>query len=199
LNTLVRRLYEDEVKTYKALPDAHFFIYSGIFMPTGNAGLLGNHPVIGFNIGIKFDRITLDFASSLRFGSTKDPYLSLKPDTIESHYYFGGYIGLEFYYDLVKTGKYNLSAGAGVGMDGFDTDDYYNYNFYGDYRILTVNGNLGLLNNWFINDRYYIGLSYKYNFVHYNSKYIVNDLSGNFHTIYLGIGGLINKYKRDKI
>ena len=42
----------------------------------------------------------------------------------------------------------------------------------------------------------YIGISYQYKIVNYNSDKIVDDLTGNFHSIAISFGGVNNQKKQ---
>jgi hypothetical protein len=193
---IVRKEYDKEIKELKKLPDGHFDISLGAFVPTSNADLLGVHPTLGFSGGIKFKKITYDLTIDMRFGSTKNEYTVLRPDTFTTDYFFGAYFGIDLSYDLLRYKRSELLLLAGVGMDGFDTE-FTNSDTRRAVSVFSGNLNGGLMYRCYYNDKNYIGISYQYNLVDYNSDKIVDDLTGNFHSIAISFGGLSNPIKQE--
>jgi len=205
---LVRYVYDTEVASIRKQFNLHFSMFSGAYVPSGNATMLGSHPEFGFSIGAEKNRFTYDLRIAFRWGSTDEPYhfhLSYY-DTIQSTYYFGGFIGFDMFYDLIEKGRNRLLLLGGIGMDGFDTQPYDN-NYYGNtYSVLAFNANLGGMYRLFFSNSGFLFVSYRYNFVNYNDSMhsnnlggIYEDISGNWHSLNIGIGWVGNKMRNDAL
>jgi hypothetical protein len=198
-NTNFRSYYLNEVNKYLSKPDFHLGFFSGIWVPTGNASILGVHPQIGAQVGIKMQKMTYNLSMSFKFINTPDDYLILREGDIDTtRYFFGGYIGAGIERQLLKSKKHELSLLAGAGYDGFDAinknleDDDTNNDV--GHSINSFNANFGLSYRYFYKMKKYIGIEAKYNFVNYNNKGGTN-LLGDCYTFSLSIGGFSNQDK----
>ncbi|MDZ7607510.1 MAG: hypothetical protein U5K79_18405 [Cyclobacteriaceae bacterium] len=205
---LVRYAYDKEVETINKQFSLHFSIFSGAYIPSGNAAILGSHPEFGFSIGAQKDKFTYDLRIAFRWGPTDEPYhfhLSYY-DTIPTTYYFGGFIGFDVFYDLVGNGRNKLLLLGGIAIDGFDTQPYDNNYYSNYYSVLAFNTNFGLMYRIFLSKGTYLFLSYRYNLVNYNNSLrsgdyagIYENISGNWHSLNIGIGWVGNKMKHDAL
>lgn len=192
--TLVRKEYDKRVGNYKQMTDNHTSIALGTYVPTYDAALLGVHPSIGLSTGIKMKRLTLGVAMDFRFGATKENYRVLKSDTLTTDYFFGAYVGLDMVYQLLKRERNELLVLSGIGVDGFDTE-FSSSNDEDIVSVASLNLNAGLMYRWYLSNRKYIGISYRYNVVNYNHDKIIEDLTGNFHSVAISFGWLNNPAK----
>ncbi len=208
IDAFYHKLLEPEFKDYtirKAnnkevteLPKGHFDISLGTFIPTSKAKSLGSHPTLGISGGLKYNRLTYGLTLDMRFGPTKEKYQVLKRDTLTTDYYFGVYFGMDVSYDLIRYKNNELLLLAGFGYDGFDTE----FTGPSDDPMVTIssyNLNGGLMYRCYYNDKNYIGISYQYNLVDYNSDKIIENLTGNFHSISISFGGVNNARKRPRL
>ncbi len=203
---LVRYAYDTEISSIRKQFSLHFSVFSGAYVPTGNATIIGTHPEFGFSFGAEKNKLTYDLRIAFRWGSTDEPYhvhLSYY-DTIPTTYYFGGFIGFDVFYELTGTDRNKLLLLGGIAIDGFDTQPYDNYYYSNNYSVLAFNTNLGAMYRFFLRQGTYIFLSYRYNFVNYNKSIhfddyggIYEDISGNWHSLNIGIGWVGNKMKSD--
>jgi hypothetical protein len=198
-NTNFRSYYLNEVHKYLSKPDFHLGFFSGIWIPTGNASVLGVHPQIGFQAGIKIQKMTYNLTLSFKFINTPEDYLILREGDIDTtRYFFGGYIGADIERELLKGKKHELSLLAGAGYDGFDAinknveDDDPNNDV--GHSINSFNANFGLGYRYFYKTKKYIGVQAKYNFVNYNNQGGTN-LLGDCYTFSITLGGLSNPDK----
>jgi len=205
---LVRYAYDTEIAKINKQLSLHFSLFSGAYMPTGNAVILGTHPEIGFSIGAAKNKLTYDLRFAFRWGPTDQPYhLHLSYyDTIATTYYFGGFIGFDMFYELLGSDRNKLLLLGGIAIDGFDTQPYDNYYYSDYYSVLTFNANLGVMYRLFIRKNTYLFISYRYNFVNYNDSMhgndlggIYEDISGNWQSLNIGIGWVGNKMKSDAL
>jgi len=201
INYLVRKEYDKEILRLKRFADTHFDVAIGLFSPTKNlSNIIGNHPTLKLSYGFKFNKLTFGSAIEMRFGKAKSNYMILKPDTVITNFYFGIYLGIEASYDLFRYKKSELLLLGGFGYEGFDTE-LSNYNSdpndYVSVNSLNLNG--GLMYRWYFKDYLYIGATYRFNLINYNSDKVVNDLTGYYHTFSLSFGILKNQSKRDSL
>jgi hypothetical protein len=197
--TFIQSYYKQRIDKYKYKPDFHINLYSGIWIPFDNASLLGNHPLIGFQAGIRSQKMTYNFALAFKFIESKNEYEILRDGNIETtSNFFGGYFGAEVEREIYKYRKNEFDLLGGVGYDGFDavnvnTEDSDPNNDVG-HSINSVNINFGLGYRHYFRDKRYLSLQGKYNFVNYNNQGGTN-LAGNTLTITIAYGKFSNPQK----
>jgi hypothetical protein len=197
--TNLKSYYYNAVDKYRYKPDVHLNLYSGIWIPTGNAALLGNHPFIGVQGGIRSKKMTYNLSLAFKFINSANDYYILKDGIVDTtDYFFGGYVGLDIEREILKSKKHEFDLLAGIGYDGFDsiktnTEDDNPDNDKG-HPINSVNVNFGLGYRYFYAKKRYVGLKGNYNVVNYNNDGGTN-LLGDCITISLSIGGFGNTGK----
>ena len=195
INDTIRRAY------------LHYDFSSGIFIPTYKAKLIGVKPSFGFSVGVIYERTTYDITLDFRFGHTKNEYQLANYDKTDN--YFGGYIGFDILRDIWTNNKNQILLLGGFGMDIFeivpaeyDDPTFLESLLFGAESIITKNSknikslniNIGLMYRFYFKRNNYLGIRYRYNKVDYNSKKILTDVSGNFHSITLSYGGFTKDY-----
>ncbi len=167
----------------------------GVWIPTGNLSLLGAHPSIGFQAGIRDKHNQLDLTVQFRFIESANPYVI---ERYGSYYvretYFGGYIGLDYSYYFATSQKTDFGITLGVGYDGFDVAEYYD-DYLDPTTIGSFNANGGFKLNYFVGPSFYIGLQAKYNWINYGNPNGTN-LNGDAYTIDLIFGFNGKSYSR---
>ena len=192
-------------------------LIGGVWMPQGNLSTLGAHPYLGFILGGKMDKLTIDVNINFRFLTTPNYYF-VQVDGVQyaSNYFFGGYIGLDGAYELFRNKKHELDVVAGIAYEGFDafrdngnSNNNNNNNNGPQKSINTLNLNVGAGYRYYLKHKYkgyknqwgtlnmqarqsenlsYVGLQAKYNFENYNNSG-GTDLTGNSFTLSLIYGG----------
>jgi hypothetical protein len=193
----IKQAYDKEVSRYINLPEGHFSIYSGVWIPNGNISVVGNHPIIGFQGGLKSRRVLIDGVLEFKFGNSPNIYFVEKNDSLYSTtHFFGGYLALELGYELINYKAHEIDVLTGIGWDGFDALSIGNTN---DPDRLTksinaLNFNIGIGYRNYFKNKSYIGIDVRYNFVNYQNKN-GTDLTGNTFTIRFkyGISRNINR------
>jgi hypothetical protein len=100
------------------LPEFNVGIRAGMWFPMGDLDILGTHPSLGVNVGLKKGRNYFDAVFDFRFGKSARPVSVVLQDTLVKVSNFqGGYLGLEWSRVLVKGPDYNLEFFAGLGYD----------------------------------------------------------------------------------
>jgi hypothetical protein len=191
-NSLLARQNVKQEKIFKRFPNMHSAVLVGLWSPTGNASLLGNHPILGLQIGSKTLKNMFDLTLAFKFINSPNTYQILRKGVlVNTHHFFGGYIGIDYAREISRAKNHIVEVLAGTGLDGFDVyetkDDPQN-----DMKPLSIfsyNFNGGLQYSLFINNSNYIGLQAKYNLVNYYNRGGTN-LKGNAFTVSLLFGGL---------
>ncbi len=200
--TKLKSYYIKKINKYINKPDIHIHIgvFAGVWIPTGNAKLLGNHPSWGFQGGCKYKKMTYDITFALKSLNSRNDYIILREGKLDTtNYFFGGYIGLDISRDLIKINQHQFDIVGGIAFDGFSSiytnKQDNNPNNDKEHEIYSLNINLGLgYKYYFISKKSYIGLQGKYNFVNYNNKG-GTDITGNCITFSLLLGGFMNNIK----
>jgi len=198
-NTSLRTYYYQRVDKYLKLPDVHFGFYTGIWIPFDNASLLGNHPLIGCQIGLRSQKMIYNLSFDVKFLKSKNEYTFLREGYTETTSTFAGiYFGADIEREVITFRKNKINLLGGIGYDGFDavkvnTEDDNPDNDV-SHMISSLNTNFGLGFRHFLKNKTYIGLQGKYNFVNYSNPGGTN-FAGNCLTISLSIGGFSNEKK----
>ena len=189
LYALLRKGYSSE----RNHPNGNVALISGVWLPSGNAKLLGVHPSLGFQVGGRSKRNGIDLTMDFRFINAANTYTFLRKDSLYSTKHFlGGYIGLDYTRYIVHTTNFELGLTGGIGYDGFDVTDEPKYDDRKDdtkpYTIGCLNLNAGLRFNYYFNPNFYIGIGGKYNKINYKNTGGTN-LHGNTISLDFFIGG----------
>jgi hypothetical protein len=198
--TKLKEYYYKLIDKYINLPEFHWSLYSGIWIPLDNAKILGNHPLLGFEAGSKCKKFSYNISINLKFGRTANEYLIVLKDSIrKTNYFLGGYIGFDVERELLKIRNNEIEIRLGIAYDGFstlqvNTNDKNPDNDEGR-SINSLNLNAGISYKHNFKNNKYIGIRGKYNFVQYKNTGGTN-LSGNTITIELVYGGFTNYQKQ---
>jgi hypothetical protein len=167
---------------------------TGIWMPTGNLKIVGKHPSVGFQVGMRDTHNEFDLTMQFRFIKSANTY-SVKRNNLyyDSDAFFGGYIGLDYTYFLMSEQKTDIGLLAGIGYDGFDVFKGNNDQDLKPLSIGSFNANGGLRFNFYVSPTLYLGLQGRYNWIKYNNKGATS-MSGNAFTIDFLIGGNKGRY-----
>ena len=198
-STDLKKYYYQRAEKCISGTDINFNLFTGAWIPTGNASLLGVHPLIGIQGGVKLNKTTYNLSLAFKFINTPNKYVILKDGVKDTtNYFFGGYIGADIEREIYKGRKNEFNLLAGFGYDGFESikPDYTNNDSYSGHSISSLNTNFGIGYRYFYNKRSYIGLQAKYNIVNYNNKGGTN-LMGDCLTITISVGGLANAAKEN--
>ncbi len=188
--TLIQQAYFDEVNRNRSRVISHGGIYVGIWIPQGNLNVVGVHPVLGFQGGIKYKKLTADVSIGLKFVNSPNVYQVYLNDSVwNTNHFFGGYLGLDLSYELFKVKKNSFNLTGGVAFDGFDALSVKDQNSKVTISksLNSLNLNLGLGYKYNFDEWHYLGIDFKYNLVDYKNSG-GTDLSGNVYTINLVYG-----------
>ncbi len=170
---------------------------AGTWIPSGNNTVLGTHPTLGIQAGIRGTNDEVDFTLNFKFGKTPRYYAVLRSDSLYSfNHFFGGYIGLDYAHYFYHSTSFEAGLMGGAGYDGFDINDEDNSDHHLDYLkplgIGSLNLNAGFRMNYFFSPRLFLGVITRYNYLNYKNKG-GTDMSGNTFSIDIAIGGTWRK------
>jgi len=194
MNTNFRSFYFRRVSNCPAPTLVNFNLFAGTWIPTGNASVLGIHPIIGMQGGVKLNKTTFNLTLAFKFINSPNDYAILKDGVTDTtNYFFGGYIGADIEREIYKGKKNEFNLLAGIGYDGFQSlkIDNTNTDPNAGHSISSLNANFGIGYRYFYKKNSYIGLQAKYNILNYNNIGGTN-LIGDCFTITIAIGGLVN-------
>ncbi len=167
---------------------SHFGLLTGVWVPTRDLEVLGIHPSIGIQGGLRYKRSDFDITVDFRFLKAADSYDVYRPPYVYTlDNYFGGYIGLDYKYYFLADRNREVGILAGIGYDGFDIskgeEDYLD-----PASINSLNLNIGFRLNWYVKGQTYFSLQPRYNIIHYNNDGGTS-LAGNAFSIEFFVGG----------
>lgn len=187
-NTSLKRYYIKSQEFERKQGRGYYAFTGGVWIPTGAATLLGNHPYLGLELGAFDDKNRINLALSFKFGKSPNTYQIKRHDQLyDTDDFFGGYIGLDYGRKIAGNNTHSLELTAGAGLDGFDvyhTSDEDERERMKPLSILSYNFNGGAQYSLFYNKSKsdFLGLQVKYNVTNYRNKGGTN-LKGNPITI----------------
>ena len=119
--TPLARDYNNRVAELLNMPEINLGLRGGMWFPMGDLDILGAHPALGVNLGVKKNRNYLEAIFDIRFGKAANPVTLVVQDTLVTATNFqGAYMGLEWSRVLVKGRDYEIELFAGAGYDVID-------------------------------------------------------------------------------
>ncbi|MDR0384556.1 MAG: hypothetical protein LBH60_00590 [Prevotellaceae bacterium] len=189
--------YGKALRKHLNMLETHLSLLTGVWMPAGRLKLLGVHPELGGQAGIKYKKMSYDLTIALKFVNSPNGYYAKRKGAnspeLTSHF-FGGYFGIDVGRDIYTRRKHNLQLAGGIAVDGFDAlreDKDLNLK---SASVLSYNFNLGFAYRYYLANGRYIGLKAKYNVVDYTLNSVV-DLTGNAITVHFTFGRHTNTLK----
>lgn len=138
-------------------------------MPQGSNQILGNHPFFGFLGGVGYNRWLFDIDLEFRVNKASHTYaVQYLGDTVATDHYFGGFLGVNAGFELLRQKDYSIYALAGFGLDGFDAIETQNYN----QPSMSINAfakNVGIGIYHVFEDRTLIAFQAQYSFINYQN------------------------------
>lgn len=167
--------YAAELVKIKKMSEGHTALLGGAWIPLNKGTTLGIHPEIGFQAGFKKSKFNYDFSLLIRFLKSKEEYIALRKQTglkETSKNFFGGFVGLDFGYDIYAKKSNEVQLIAGAGFDGFDA-----LKESGDLKsasIASYNFNFGISYRKYLHSNNYVGIKVKFNIIDYTLNKVVS-------------------------
>lgn len=200
-NTILSEEYAKLVKKTRDIVDGNYALLMTAWIPTGDISILGVHPQLGFQVGGKYKKINLDFTLAFKFLRSKTGYFATRVNSDKSVVYtekfLGGYLGLDWGYDIwsIKNNEFQLLTG--IAYDGFDAINEDKKNELKAESVSSYNFNFGVGYRYYFKGGAYFGLQAKYNVVDYTLNKVI-DFTGNPITISFVIG-VLNNARQDPL
>ncbi len=167
---------------------------AGAWLPTGNLSRMGNHPSLGFLVGIGVGDWTFNMAMDFRFLNAPADYVyydlitrSLQP----TRSFFGLLLGFDVRWEFLKLGQFALLAAGALGYDLISHRAAPRYSGLQPTFSDSFNLNGGLvLRYYFAPERTgFVELDARAHKVSYASNAPgTDDLTGNYFTLLLAAG-----------
>jgi hypothetical protein len=193
--------YIKVVVKYHKMPKSNWALISGIWIPFGELKIMGNHPQIGFQFGVKHRKMNYDLSFIFTTEESRDYFYVKRPsgDNMElSHRFFGGYLGLDIGRDILCINAHELQLNGGIALEGIDVlEENKNKNLPPAF-VWSYNFNIGLGYRYYFANSMYLGIKLKYNVVDYTLNKVI-DYNGNTFTLHFMIGGLNKIFNNKKL
>lgn len=190
----IERSYQDYFVAERNRPGPTVSIMTGIWVPTGHLTTLGTHPSIGISLGSRNVFNEYEFVWAFRFpGSSTRPYTFARNDSVfTSHYYDGGYVGLDYTRYIVHKTRYEFGLVSAIAYDYFSVANGFGGGEAEDHHWGSLNQgsfdfNNGFRFKYFLRPRLYVGLAVKYHIINYVNNG-GTDMGGNAVTMDLALG-----------
>jgi len=179
-----------------------FGVITGLWKPTDNLTVVGDHISAGFMMGVRgLGGWSVDLNMMQRFQDMPDSINLYFNDT--SNYftdkYIGGFYGIDISRTIFANLKNEFDISLGVAIDGFNsTYDLPDNQSFLETSIHSFNFNAGCAYRFILQQSYFAEFQLRYNFLNYHNKNGA-DLSGNAITLNLYIGFLSGGRTRQDI
>lgn len=199
--TFIQAKYnETTIKTKEAL-ESNLALITEWWIPTQSAAILGNHPGLGVQIGIKHKKFLVDLTVIGRFINSPHEYKVYSQNTVKTTRHFSGaYVGLDVGREMWRRRKWELEAVGGIGYDGFQAISQDVNAGIESKSISSLNINLGAGCRYYYHQKsgQYVSLQPRLNAVNYTNKG-GSDLSGNTISIRLIWGFSANDMRNQQL
>ena len=190
--TRIKELYLQEKKSGYL----HSAWMLGIWLPQGHLHILGVHPYLGYRLGRKYPRLTVDLSVGAKFVNSSNTYQVYERDMIwNTNYFLGWYAGVDAGYELFRLWNNSIDLIGGIAWDGIKTLNEKSEvckNEMITKNLHSLNLNIGLGYKFHFKNRRYLGIDVKYNFVNFKNPHGTN-LGGNTYTVNLIVGNVISE------
>jgi len=203
----MQHAYTGLTTSLQTLNGVDYALLIGAWIPHGNLSILGTSPYLGFLIGGRKNKWTIDFNTTIAFplGNTPTYMVSNHDSLSPSNTFVAFYLGIDVNYALFHKGKSELDLLGTVAYQGIqvlngsgnsavlslssaDPNAGICYKFYMKHRVQNSSNS-----NYYKISNTYIGLQAKYHFLFYSNEPGTN-LSGNAFSIGILYGGTTSKY-----
>lgn len=201
-NSMIKKLVTAPLYGEVPKTQAHYSMSAGMWLPNQHLEMLGMHPFIGGQLGLKHERYLADLSLDLRFGESPKVYqVVVDGDLHDTQNFFELSARLDFGYEMFRLWNTELLFLGGIGYDHInayyeandpddETDDVnkylhsFNLNIGGSYRI-------------YLRNSHYLAFTGKYHRLNFRNKG-GTDLKGNAATLSLEYGLGMNRWINDR-
>lgn len=199
--TVLKTYYQQQVYNTKRLIEANLGLIFGTTIPQNDLlDVIGPQTIFGIQFGMKKNRSQYDLTMCFRPFKSRQPYLvEYENEMVETNYQFGGYIGLDYAYELFKKNKREIDLLAGIGFDGITAIEGDTNNDEESKSINSLNLNAGIGYRFYLKKMNYIGLQARYNIVNYKNS-PGTSLAGNYFSfaVSYNLFGSLRKFRQQE-
>jgi len=183
-----------KVKSGKFNTDGiHIGLMSGIWIPTRELTVLGVHPELGFQSGVRMQNFSAQLVLTIRFLNTQNSFWAKRIHSNDSLYktnhFYGPYIGVDCGRRLYSFRKSEIHLIYGLGFDASTVLKHIRKNEYRCEDVRSYNLNFGIGYKHYFKKSSYVGIEAKYNIVDYTLGHHL-DFKGNYFSLSLIFGGI---------
>jgi hypothetical protein len=164
----------------------------GLWIPSGDLGILGVHPFVGYRIGRKNKKITADVTFGIKFCKSPNTYQVYDEGRLMDTDHFAGlYAGIDAGYELFRFGKSGIELVGGYAFENICTLNEPADDSDGSHErySMTLNTNIGLGYRFHFKNRRYAGVDIKYNMTRFTNPGGTS-LEGDTFTVNLILGNV---------
>ncbi|MBL7719613.1 MAG: hypothetical protein JNL72_12300 [Flavipsychrobacter sp.] len=174
-------------RMYNLFGRFHISVEAGAWIPDGDIDVLGSHPLIGFQMGSQWKKISVDLGMSIRFTNAPNYYdVDYYGTTVSTNQHTGVYIGLDVGYIFKQARSHQFRVLGGIGYDAITVIRSTDEEQYNGKFLSSVNLNGGMSYRYYLSRKHYLGLIGKYNLLFFKNS--GTSLAGNAFTISLAYG-----------
>jgi hypothetical protein len=144
------------------------FFNIGYYHPFGKMERFGGHPIFGVGYGYSSRRHSGVFQFDIHAGPSRDEYTIVYNGAKISHRQWTGmYMGIEYYYHVIKREQFSFAFSPGIGYDRIsaltsEDDDT-------SVALRSLNLSFGLQGKYRYNDDHYVGIQVRLNRADFNN------------------------------
>jgi len=179
--TRIDSLYKENLKIAKEARRPFIGIYGGLWKPSGQLALLGNHPQFGFSLGFVQQRFLLEAIFKIGFLPSPNYYsveVNGLPENTRhfTNLHFSGRVGLA----AVDKNRHQLLLSVGLGYEGIQAFSTTEQEEQGLSRMISsASFSPGVEFRFPVSDYSYLGLNIRYNFLSFVTRRNETPLKGN--------------------
>lgn len=197
--SFLRGEYNKVLEKYKKIPEVHVSSFIGVWIPTGNLTIIGHHPELGFQVGLKRKKMNYDFTIAFKFMKSPNEYYAIDNNFLIPTICFAGrYIGFDIGKDMFVKKGHEIQLIGGIAYDGFNVLDKDKRKMFKYIATATYNVNFGFSYRYYITNDFYFGLMAKYHLVDYTLNNVIY-YTGCPITVHFAIGTVFNSYRNEKL
>jgi len=194
--------YHEQVDRYVKMFESHLSWITGVWIPTGPLSIVGIHPELGFQVGIKHKKMNYDLTMTFKFLDSPNVFEAIRPENglpaEPTRHFFGGHLGFDIGRDIWVRDQHELQLTGGLAYDGFDVLEEDKDKDLNSASASSYNFNAGLGYRYYINSNFYLGIRAKYNVIDYTKNNVIN-YKGHPITIQFIIGGVNNAHRNSNL
>jgi hypothetical protein len=143
---------------------------AGYYRPFWKLERFGGHPVLGMGYGYGVKRHTAILQLDFYAGPSRDDYtIVYNGSKITQRKWTGMYVGLEYYYQIIKKDIFSFAISPGIGYDGITVVPSENQYGEESKALRSINGSVGFQGRYRYDDQHSLGVVIRINRADFNN------------------------------